>query len=146
MLEIGKEHEFTEHKNNNSNVNCLHKKRGEIDETHSQREKKTKNFLETSRKEYSYLIMKSAAKARSPGTSHMAIAISIFVLIGPAAEGFRPIAPMAPIPISPIPTPEPITPISARGRNDASIVEKFNDKPCSKSGTKSQSSSFLASC
>ena len=61
-----------------------------------------------------YLIRKSAAKARSPGTSQRAIAVSIFALISPEALGLRPIACIAPIPISPIPTPEPITPIRAK--------------------------------
>ena len=61
-----------------------------------------------------YFIRKSAAKARSPGTSQRAIAVSIFALISEEALGLRPIACIAPIPISPIPTPEPITPISAK--------------------------------
>jgi len=63
-----------------------------------------------------YLVRKSAANARRPGTSQRAIAVSIFALISPDADGFRPIACIAPIPIIPIPSPEPITPRSAKGR------------------------------
>jgi hypothetical protein len=68
-----------------------------------------------------YFIRKSAANARRPGTSHRAIAVSIFALISLEADGLRPIACIAPIPISPIPTQEPITPISAKA---VYIVEK----------------------
>jgi hypothetical protein len=57
---------------------------------------------------------KSEANARSPGTSQRAIAVSIFALISPEAEGLRPIAFIAAIPIIPIPSPEPITPRTAR--------------------------------
>jgi hypothetical protein len=56
---------------------------------------------------------KSEANARRPGTSQRAIAVSIFALISPEAEGLRPIAFIAPIPIRPIPSPEPITPSRA---------------------------------
>ena len=60
------------------------------------------------------LIRKMAAKARRPGTSQRAIAVSIFAVISPEADGLRPIACIAPIPISPTPIPEPITPIRAK--------------------------------
>ncbi len=56
---------------------------------------------------------KSEANARSPGTSQRAIAVSIFALMSPEAEGLRPIACIAPIPIRPIPSPDPITPSRA---------------------------------
>lgn len=64
---------------------------------------------------------KSEANARSPGTSQRAIAVSIFALISPEAEGLRPIAFIAAIPIIPIPSPEPITPRTASD----SIIEKI---------------------
>lgn len=57
-----------------------------------------------------YFYKKSEAKARRPGTSQRAIAVSILALISPEAAGLRPIACIAPIPIRPIPSPEPITP------------------------------------
>jgi hypothetical protein len=63
--------------------------------------------------EFSKNYRKSDAKARSPGTSQRAIAVSIFALISPDADGLRPIACIAPIPIRPIPSPEPITPSRA---------------------------------
>lgn len=56
---------------------------------------------------------KSEANARSPGTSQRAIAVSIFALMSPEALGLRPIAFIAPIPIRPIPSPDPITPSRA---------------------------------
>ena len=59
-------------------------------------------------------MMKRDANARSAGSSHMAIARSIAINVLPKAAGFRPIASRAPLPISPIPIPEPITPIIAR--------------------------------
>jgi hypothetical protein len=74
-----------------------------------------------------YLIRKSAANARSPGTSQSAIAVSILALISEEAEGLRPIACMAPIPISPIPTQEPITPISAKAVYIKEKVRIIND-------------------
>jgi len=64
---------------------------------------------------------KSAAKARRPGTSQSAIAVSILALISLDAAGFRPIACIAAIPIRPIPIPEPITQRTAIGSRDVSI-------------------------
>lgn len=64
---------------------------------------------------------KSAAKARRPGTSQSAIAVSIFALMSFEAAGFRPIACIAAIPIRPIPIPEPITHRTAIGRRLVSI-------------------------
>jgi len=69
---------------------------------------------------------KRAAKARSPCTSQSAIAVSIFALISAEADGLRPIACIAPYPISPIPRPEPITPRRAKGR--FSIIKKDKNK------------------
>ncbi len=52
---------------------------------------------------------KSERNARRPRSSAKANAISIGVKISFAAAGFRPIADIAPIPISPIPIPGPIS-------------------------------------
>ena len=72
-----------------------------------------------------YLIRKSAENARRPGTSHRAIAVSIFAVISAEADGLRPIACIAPIPISPTPIPEPITPMRAKA---VYIKEKVKNK------------------
>jgi hypothetical protein len=79
-----------------------------------------------------YLIRKRAANARRPGTSQRAIAVSILALISPEAEGFRPIACIAPIPMSPIPIPDPITPMRAKA---VYIIEKVKvNKTCAELG------------
>jgi hypothetical protein len=73
-----------------------------------------------------YLIRKRARNARSPRNSANAMAISMFDLTAFTAFGFRPIAFIAPRPISPIPIPGPIRAIRAIpfARDTSSIIEK----------------------
>ena len=72
-----------------------------------------------------YLMRKRARNARSPRNSANARAISIFDLISLAAFGLRPIAFIAPRPISPIPIPGPIRAIRAIpfARDTSSIIK-----------------------
>ncbi len=93
-----------------------------------------------------YLIRKRERKARSPRNSANARAISMFDLISLAAFGFRPIAFMAPRPISPIPIPGPIRAIRAIpfARDMSSIIEnvKKYKNPGNQEGTTKHASLF----